>query len=326
MTLGLWRALVGAGEATLPPTAVSMLGDRFAPSRLGFATSVYYAGIPVGFACSLAAAGWLVPRFGWRSCFYLIGALGLAAVGLVWRMEDPRPRGAIDGPDLLGGWSRAAGRSPAGCAARSPPSPRSCLLPRGRDSPRVPRARPRSTSSRGWSRSAGSPTPARRTSGSAMILGAGLAGSLALGALTDAAAAPAPGRAALRLRRFSGPCPSPRPPPSTGCRRHRPSSWPRGSSPRRGRSAGSAPMLAAIHERAPAGSRATVIGFGLMTINLVGVGSGAVGHRRDRRPRGAHDRPPDERRGGRGRPRRRRARRPAGRRIPRRPARPSSSE
>ncbi|HYN05066.1 MAG TPA: MFS transporter, partial [Vicinamibacteria bacterium] len=35
------------------------------------------------------------------------------------------------------------------------------------------------------------------------------------------------------------------------------------------------PMLAAIHERAPAGSRATVIGFGLMTINLVGVGAGS---------------------------------------------------
>jgi hypothetical protein len=34
------------------------------------------------------------------------------------------------------------------------------------------------------------------------------------------------------------------------------------------------PILAAIHDRAPAGSRATVIGFGLAAVNLLGVGTG----------------------------------------------------
>jgi MFS family permease len=34
------------------------------------------------------------------------------------------------------------------------------------------------------------------------------------------------------------------------------------------------PMLAALHERAPAGARATVIGFGLMALNIVGVATG----------------------------------------------------
>ena len=44
------------------------------------------------------------------------------------------------------------------------------------------------------------------------------------------------------------------------------------------------PMLAAIHERAPAGSRGTVVGFSLMTVNLLGVSlgpwiTGAIGDR-----------------------------------------------
>ena len=119
---------------------------------------------------------------------------------------------------------------------------------------------------------------------SAVVLGAGLAGSLALGALTDAARAPPGGRAAPRLRRASGPC---RLAATAAFYLLPPASpfflaawlvaqaWTLGWF---------GPMLAAIHERAPAGSRATVIGFSLMAVNLVGVGpgpwvTGAIGDR-----------------------------------------------
>ncbi|HSN34521.1 MAG TPA: MFS transporter, partial [Ideonella sp.] len=89
--LASWRAIVGIGEATLPPASLALLAERFPPERLGFASSVFYAGIPVGFACSYALAGWLAPRFGWRACFYVLGLLGLVAVAFVWRMgEAPR--------------------------------------------------------------------------------------------------------------------------------------------------------------------------------------------------------------------------------------------
>ena len=88
-----WRSLVGVGEATLSPTALSMLADRFPPSRLGTANGVFYAGIPAGFACSFALAGTIGPRFGWRACFFVLGAVGLLAVALVWRMTDPPRRG-----------------------------------------------------------------------------------------------------------------------------------------------------------------------------------------------------------------------------------------
>ena len=91
-TLALWRAGVGVGEATLSPTALSMLADRFPPQRLGFVSGVFYAGIPVGFACSLALAGWVGPRLGWRACFYALGLAGLAGVALASRVRDPARR------------------------------------------------------------------------------------------------------------------------------------------------------------------------------------------------------------------------------------------
>ncbi|HEX9187367.1 MAG TPA: MFS transporter, partial [Vicinamibacteria bacterium] len=104
-SLAACRALVGVGEATLPAAALSMLGDRVSPRRVGFASGVFYAGIPLGFALSFALAGWIGPWLGWRACFFLLGLLGLAAVALVHRMVDPPRRGAtVDGeaPRLAG--------------------------------------------------------------------------------------------------------------------------------------------------------------------------------------------------------------------------------
>ena len=66
-----------------------MLGDLFPPRRLGMATSVYYTGLPIGTALSLTIAGWVGPRFGWRACFYALGVIGLAAVGLLLVVREP---------------------------------------------------------------------------------------------------------------------------------------------------------------------------------------------------------------------------------------------
>lgn len=88
--LALWRGLVGVGEATLSPSALSLIAERFTPRRLGLATSVFYAGIPLGFGCSFALAGWIAPTWGWRVCFGFLGVAGLLAAGFVWSMADPR--------------------------------------------------------------------------------------------------------------------------------------------------------------------------------------------------------------------------------------------
>jgi len=90
--LALPRVLVGVGEATLTPAALSMLGDAFPARRLGLATGIYYAGLPIGTALSLGVAGWVAPRFGWRVCFYVFGVIGLAAVALLFTVREPARR------------------------------------------------------------------------------------------------------------------------------------------------------------------------------------------------------------------------------------------
>ncbi len=98
--LAIPRVLVGVGEATLTPAALGMLGDAFPRHRLGMATGVYYAGIPLGTALSLIIAGWMAPRFGWRMCFYALGLIGLAAVALLFFFREPARRGVAVGQAL----------------------------------------------------------------------------------------------------------------------------------------------------------------------------------------------------------------------------------
>jgi len=270
-TLVLWRSLVGVGEATLPPTAISMLGDRFPPSRLGFATSVYYAGVPVGFACSLALAGWLVPRFGWRSCFYLLGVLGLAAVTPVWRMADPTRRSFAAGAaaEVPAAEGTIASRLRRAFAAE----PALLLLIAGATLLTYASASSQHlvtwlVQERGFAYSRAAYMAA------AVVLGAGLAGGLAIGAMTDAAQRRwASGRLAafallggLSLAATAAFYLLPPASPLFLAAWLVAQAWTLGWF---------GPMMAAFHERAPAGSRATVIGFGLMTINLVGVGAGS---------------------------------------------------
>ncbi len=303
-TLAVWRALVGVGEAALPPTAVSMLGDRYPSSRLGFATSVYYAGIPVGFALSLAAAGWLVPRFGWRACFLLLGAVGLVAVAAVWRMDDPprragaaagRPDSAVAAADATAAAGRpsgarvAAGRLRRAFAGR----PTLGLLVAGAtlivyQSGSSQHLVTWLVQERGlaYSRAA--------YLASAVVLLAGIVGSLALGAVTDAAERRWPGGrlfafvllGAASLGMTTAFYVLPPASPFFLAAWFVSQAWTLGWF---------GPMMAALHARAPAESRATVIGFSLDDPQPPGRGARAVDHGRDRRSRRAHDRPADER-------------------------------
>ena len=88
--LAIPRVFVGIGEATLAPAALSMLGDAFPRRRLGLATGVYYTGVPLGMATSLIVGSVVAPRFGWRACFFLLGAIGLLAVVALRFFREPR--------------------------------------------------------------------------------------------------------------------------------------------------------------------------------------------------------------------------------------------
>lgn len=93
LTLALPRMFIGVGESALTPTSLSLLADRFPPTRLGVATGIYYMGVPVGVGVSLLVAGVLGPALGWRNCFYLLGGLGIAFAIVVFRVKETRGHG-----------------------------------------------------------------------------------------------------------------------------------------------------------------------------------------------------------------------------------------
>ena len=261
-SLAACRALVGVGEAALPPTGLAMIGDRVPGRRLGFATGVFYAGVPVGFALSFLLSGLLGPRLGWRACFVLLGALGLGGTLLVLRLADPKRRGRAGTPGggLREAWSSVGERpmilllSAAGVllvfASASSQHTITWLV-----------------EERGFVYARGA-----LLSG-AVTLVAGLFGNLAIGTITDRAYRAHPAGRLLALAGVSGlgllaaawfyTLPA--------------SSWAffacwlvaqayllgwYGS------------LVAAVHERAPEGRRATVLGFLLLAINLLGVATG----------------------------------------------------
>ena len=91
VSLAIPRLFIGIGESIMTPTAMSLLADRFPSSRLGFASGVYYMGVPIGVAASLFVVAYLEPLLGWRVCFYALGGLGLALAAIMFFMkETPR--------------------------------------------------------------------------------------------------------------------------------------------------------------------------------------------------------------------------------------------
>lgn len=92
VSLAFPRIFIGVGEATLTPTALSMVADRFPARRFGFASGAYYAGVPLGSGLAYFVAATLGVSIGWRNCFFLIGAVGIGMAALLAIQPDPRPR------------------------------------------------------------------------------------------------------------------------------------------------------------------------------------------------------------------------------------------
>jgi len=91
VSMAIPRMFIGVGESIMTPTSMSLLADRFPAHRLGFASGVYYMGVPIGVGASLLVVGYLGPAIGWRNCFYLLGAIGIVfAIVMLFMRETPR--------------------------------------------------------------------------------------------------------------------------------------------------------------------------------------------------------------------------------------------
>lgn len=92
---GFWalfacRVMVGVGEATLGPAALSLLADWFPPHRRATVQSIYSAGVPLGAAAAFFLGGWIGQEWGWRPAFYVLGFPGIALAILVWLLPEPK--------------------------------------------------------------------------------------------------------------------------------------------------------------------------------------------------------------------------------------------
>lgn len=98
---------VGIGEATLSPSANSMIADYFPPEKLATAMSLYTSGVFIGAGLAYLigglvleavsnAAPWQLPVFGevrpWQRVFILVGVPGLLLSLLTLTIQEPRRR------------------------------------------------------------------------------------------------------------------------------------------------------------------------------------------------------------------------------------------
>lgn len=91
VTLVVPRMFIGVGESILTPAALSLLGDRFPVRWQGLVVGIYGMGVSIGLAASLFVVAYVEPWLGWRGCFYALGAIGLIlALLMLFLKETPR--------------------------------------------------------------------------------------------------------------------------------------------------------------------------------------------------------------------------------------------
>jgi len=100
-SLAATRALVGIGEATAFPVAISMIADLFVPERRARAVGLFQSSVFAGVVIGSIAAGVLAAAYGWRSMFVICGVIGFGLVVLMMlTMREPQ-RGRHDQADAF---------------------------------------------------------------------------------------------------------------------------------------------------------------------------------------------------------------------------------
>ncbi|HVQ37667.1 MAG TPA: MFS transporter [Pyrinomonadaceae bacterium] len=92
---GFWsmffcRLMVGVGEATLGPAALSLLSDYFPPRMRATVQGIYSSGIAIGSGLAFFLGGYLGQNYGWRWAFYCLGFPGLALAVVVFLLKEQR--------------------------------------------------------------------------------------------------------------------------------------------------------------------------------------------------------------------------------------------
>ena len=96
-SLAFTRMLIGVGEATVFPVAMSLLADLYPGPKLTRSVSIFQASSGVGILIGSVLAGVLAAAFGWRTMFEIFGAAGLVLVLVIAFTMRPTPRTVVPG-------------------------------------------------------------------------------------------------------------------------------------------------------------------------------------------------------------------------------------
>lgn len=83
LSLGVFRFLLGIGESGNWPGAVKVVAEWFPLEERAFASGIFNSGSAVGAILAPPIVAFMVLRFGWRSAFATVGALGFIWL-VVW--------------------------------------------------------------------------------------------------------------------------------------------------------------------------------------------------------------------------------------------------
>jgi MFS transporter, ACS family, hexuronate transporter len=99
--LGMWRALLGLGEAGNFPAAIKAVAEWFPKKDRAFATGIFNAGTNVASMIGPPIFAWMVMHVGWRQCFYITGGFGLIWLVLFWIVYRlPREHKGVNAAEL----------------------------------------------------------------------------------------------------------------------------------------------------------------------------------------------------------------------------------
>jgi len=84
-TLGLYRFLLGMGEAGNWPAGVKVVAEWFPTGGRALASGIFNGGSAFGAIVAPPLVVWIVLKTGWRAAFFVVGAIGLVWA-LVWSL------------------------------------------------------------------------------------------------------------------------------------------------------------------------------------------------------------------------------------------------
>ena len=84
ISLGVFRFLLGVGEAGNYPAGVKVIGEWFPPQERSLASGIFNSGAAIGAMLAPPLLAWTVLEMGWQASFVIVGVLGFVWLAAWW--------------------------------------------------------------------------------------------------------------------------------------------------------------------------------------------------------------------------------------------------